>query len=208
MLSLQAVHKAYGAHEVLRIPSFHFAPGLHWIKGANGSGKTTLFKLMAGILAFEGDVIYQTTSIKKHPVAFRRLISYAPAEPMYPAYLSGHQLIDFVRRVRNAGREQTNALLNAFQARDYAHQPVEGYSSGMLKKISLVMALAGDTPVLLLDEPFVTLDVAAVQHVYALMTERLRHGATILVSTHQPLQALEGLETKQVALVDKNLCAE
>ncbi|MCU0418802.1 MAG: ABC transporter ATP-binding protein [Cyclobacteriaceae bacterium] len=208
MLSLQAVHKAYGAHSVLRIPSFHFAPGLHWIKGTNGSGKTTLFKLMAGMLAFEGDVMHQATSLKKQPVAFRKLISYAPAEPMYPAYLSGHQLIDFVRRVRHASKEQTHQLLNVFQAADYAHQPVGGYSSGMLKKISLVMALTGDTSVLLLDEPFVTLDVATVQHVYALMAERLRSGATLLVSTHQPWQPFEGMEVKQVALVDKNLYAE
>ena len=58
MLQLMSVKKNYGKHLVLEISSLQLNSGIYWVKGANGSGKTTLLKMIAGLLPFEGDILF------------------------------------------------------------------------------------------------------------------------------------------------------
>jgi ABC-2 type transport system ATP-binding protein len=205
MLSLQKVSKKYQTETVLSIDQFQFEKGLYWIKGVNGAGKTTLFKVMSGILSFEGDVIFNNLSLKNNPVDFRQKVSYAPAEPIYPPYLTGFQLLRFMQRIRSANHQQLSELQSLFNTQEYSNQQIETYSSGMLKKISLIMAFLGNCPILLLDEPFITLDTASVRHLYSLISARLHTGAIVLISTHQPLEIVENFSCRTVAIQEKTL---
>jgi ABC-2 type transport system ATP-binding protein len=205
MLSLQKVSKRYQTETVLSIDQFQFEKGLYWIKGVNGAGKTTLFKVMSGILSFEGDVSFENVSLKNNPVDFRQRVSYAPAEPIYPTYLTGFQLLRFMQRIRSANHQQINEFQELFNTNEYSNQPIGTYSSGMLKKISLIMAFLGNCPILLLDEPFITLDVTSVRHLYSLISDRLQTGATILVSTHQPLESVENFPCRTIGIQEKTL---
>ncbi len=81
MLELCQVQKSYGGEKILDIPDLQLSEGVYWLRGVNGSGKTTLLRLLAGLLPFKGDVRVRNHSLRATPVAYRRMISWADAEP-------------------------------------------------------------------------------------------------------------------------------
>src|ERR1700742_4709748 len=100
MIQLTALQKKFSSRLILDVPHFSIDPGVYWIKGVNGSGKTTLLKMLAGVIPFKGDISINGISQKKSPVAYRRLISYAEAEPLYPSYLRGQDILDLYLAIR------------------------------------------------------------------------------------------------------------
>jgi ABC-type multidrug transport system ATPase subunit len=56
MLILRNIQKKYGASTILNIENLELSHGIYWLKGGNGSGKTTLFKMLAGLIPFNGQI--------------------------------------------------------------------------------------------------------------------------------------------------------
>jgi len=65
------------------------------LKGGNGTGKSTLFRIISGQIPFKGEVQLNGISLRKEPIKFRSKISFAEAEPQYPLFIKGKELIDF-----------------------------------------------------------------------------------------------------------------
>jgi len=152
--------KTYSADPVLTVPSLAFVPGIHYFRGGNGSGKTTFFRCVAGLLPFRGEILLNNQyEINRDPVAYRMRVSYAEAEPLYPDFLTPRDLAGFVGRARQATAGQTNELIDVLGMSDFWTKPTGQFSSGMLKKTSLLLALLGSPKLVLLDEPLTTLDV-------------------------------------------------
>ena len=203
MLQLNSFSKTYQGRAVLRIDSFAFAPGAYWIQGANGSGKSTLLKAIAGVTPFEGDILLAgQLSVKKQAVAYRRLVNFAEAEPLFPAFLTGRELIHLFRAAKNGPPHQEDFYLESLQMSAYVHEPVGTYSSGMLKKLSLVLAFLGQPTCIVLDEPLTTLDAAAIPVLCSWMaSQQAQHGTSFLLSSHQALAA-ESLPLLQKLLIE------
>src|SRR5690349_20757557 len=95
IIRVENLQKFYGSHLALNVPELYLKPGIHWVKGGNGSGKTTFFKTLAGLLPFQGKVIFngsghrETLDLQKNPVDCRRIVNYGEAEPLYPAFVTG-----------------------------------------------------------------------------------------------------------------------
>ncbi len=191
MLQLTNFSKSYRGRAVLRIDSFAFSPGTYWIQGANGSGKSTLLKAIAGITPFEGDILLAgQLSVKKQAVAYRRLVNFAEAEPVFPEFLTGRELIHLFRAAKNGPPRQEDFYLEGLHMTSYVHEPVGTYSSGMLKKLSLVLAFLGQPTCIVLDEPLTTLDAAAVPVLSAWMArQHAQQGTSFLLSSHQAFAA-------------------
>lgn len=189
MLHLADFEKSYNHHPVLRIPQLDMGPGIYWIKGANGSGKSTLLKAIAGIIDFSGDVLLNDTSIKQRPVDYRRLVNFAEAEPVFPAFLTGREMVELFMTAKQAPAGQQAHYLESMQMQAYLDQPLGAYSSGMLKKLSLTLAFIGTPSLILLDEPLITLDTASLAILYGWIKERQQaQGTSFLLSSHQPLE--------------------
>lgn len=185
MLFIPDFRKAYGEKLILEAAGLKFAPGLYWIKGANGSGKSTFFKSICGIIPFEGDCELDGVSLKRNPVAYRRKISYCEAEPVYPEFTTLNDLMHFTGKAKKAPAGRAEELIDELGLGDFIHQPVRTYSSGMLKKTGLALALLGDSDVVCLDEPFITVDRQSLEHVVRLIRRyHDRHGMTFLISSH------------------------
>ncbi|HOZ85322.1 MAG TPA: ATP-binding cassette domain-containing protein [Niabella sp.] len=161
MTEIVQLKKFYGSHQILEISNLQLSKGVYWIKGANGSGKSTLLKVLAGLLPFAGEILIDQISIKKQPVAYRSAINYAPAEPVYPSFLSGQELVNFYSKIKKGTTQQLEELKSVLGIDDYLKNPVGSYSSGMIKKLSLLLALTGKSNWIFLDEPFTTLDVSS-----------------------------------------------
>jgi ABC-2 type transport system ATP-binding protein len=189
MLHLKGFKKYYHQRLVLAIDDFHIPPGIYWIKGINGSGKSTLLKAIAGILHFEGDIILNNAlNLKKQCTAYREQVNFADAEPVFPPFLTGRELIALFRKAKKGTREQSEQYINDMEMQFYINAPVSTYSSGMLKKLSLVLAFLGHPEVILLDEPLITMDTAAVGVLYNWVREKNAAGVSFLLSSHQPAE--------------------
>ncbi|CAL1518649.1 ABC transporter ATP-binding protein [Chitinophaga sp. MM2321] len=186
MLQLTNVRKFYNKHLVLEIPSLQLGSGFFWVKGANGSGKTTLLKMIAGLIPFEGDIVYRDISLRRNPLAYRQNISWADAEPLFPAYMTGMDLIFLYCSIRKVPSGEAETLLRLFNMHGYVNNTIGTYSAGMTKKLSLVLAFLGDPPLVVLDEPLITLDPDTLTVVCTYLLEKHANSeTTFLMSSHQ-----------------------
>jgi ABC-2 type transport system ATP-binding protein len=188
MLGLENFSKSYSGNLILSVPFLEFRSGIHWIKGENGSGKSTLFKCIAGLIPYEGEIVLQQLNQKKDPIAYRKQINFAEAEPLYPGFLTAKDLIRFIGKTKGASRSQEEFYTNRFGVDPFFEKSCETYSSGMLKKLSLTLAFLGNPQVIILDEPIITLDTASRNILYQTVNESSKKGVSFLISSHQPLE--------------------
>jgi ABC-2 type transport system ATP-binding protein len=188
MLQLSNVRKNYQERIILNIPSLSLDPGIYWIQGANGSGKSTLLKIIAGMLPFEGDITFKNNSLRNNPLAYRQHIGWAAAEPLYPPFMTGLDLITLYRRIRNASQHEVDKLIQQFNVGNFIKGQAASYSAGMTKRISLLLAFIGAPSMVVLDEPLTTLDTNSFTLISDLILETWQqHGTTFLMSSHQDL---------------------
>ncbi len=188
MLTLHAFRKSYGDQLVLDIPELVFEPGIHWVKGKNGSGKSTLFNCLAGLSPYEGDIQLGEHNLKKSPIPYKLSLNYSQSEPIFPEFLSGNDLLNYFGQLKGASKVQVNRLAEQLSVDTYADQPVGNYSSGMLKKLSLVIAFLGNPTWIILDEPLITLDKEAQGLVMDLITKKAKEGVSFIFATHQDFE--------------------
>jgi ABC-2 type transport system ATP-binding protein len=188
MLLLTDLIKSYGSHHILLIPNLNIPQGAYWIKGNNGSGKTTLMKIISGIIPYEGSVMLNGIDLAKNPMAYRSQVSFADAEPVFPAFITGWDLILFVQNTRKEKEESIQSLVDYFNVRGFLNYAVGTYSSGMTKKLSLLLAFIGNTKLILLDEPLITLEDVFLPLLFDLIKERQAQGTSFLLSSHQPFR--------------------
>jgi ABC-2 type transport system ATP-binding protein len=190
MLQFTEFQKSYGSFTVLRIDTLFIKPGIFWIKGVNGSGKSTLLKAIAGIISFDGNIVLdQNISLKKQPVAYRRLVNFAEAEPIFPEFLTGMEMIKLFISAKDAPVGQDKYFIESMKMKDYINEPLGTYSSGMLKKLSIVLAFMGNPKLILLDEPLITLDIESLKILYKWIDEKHRQEkVSFFLSSHQPLE--------------------
>ncbi|MBL0740269.1 ABC transporter ATP-binding protein [Chryseolinea lacunae] len=186
MLHFANYKKSYGRFTVLTIHDLTVPAGIYWIRGANGSGKSTLLKTIGGMLAFDGDIVLNNQSVKKDAIAFRSVVNFADAEPLFPEFLTGQEMIDVFVTAKQASDGQAEYFVDSMHMKNYLHQPLGTYSSGMLKKLSLVLAFLGNPTLILLDEPLITLDADSLTILYRWIAEKHRaDGTMFFLSSHQ-----------------------
>lgn len=190
MLELTAIKKFYNKRLVLEINHLKKESGIYWVKGENGSGKTTLLKMIAGLLPFEGNILFNKVSLKTAPVVYRQNVSWAEAEPLFPVFMTGMDLLSLYRNIRKVSRKEVDFLVEHFTMNEYVHKNIETYSTGMAKKLSLVLALLGNQQLIVLDEPLITLDPGALTSLCTCIAEKFSSAKiTFLISSHQELDS-------------------
>jgi ABC-2 type transport system ATP-binding protein len=191
MLHFKAFNKYYSNFPALKIPDLTLNPGIYWVKGVNGSGKSTLLKSIAGILAFDGDIILnENISIKKQATAYRKLVNFAEAEPLFPEFLTGIEMLELFASAKDAPKKQEDYFIESMKMQSYIDRPVGTYSSGMLKKLSLLLAFLGRPQLILLDEPLITIDTEALLVLYQWINKlHAEEGVSFMLSSHQILDA-------------------
>ncbi|WP_367865492.1 AAA family ATPase [Pedobacter sp. WC2423] len=200
MLSFVNYQKSYHNFPALKIDDYSIDQGIYWIKGANGSGKSTLLKTIAGILDFKGDIILKSpagnlvnpvpVSVKKQTLAFRKLVNFAEAEPIFPEFLTGKEMVSLFSAAKGGDLQQSAYYIESMKMTSYINRPLGTYSSGMLKKLSLVLAFLGKPEIILLDEPLITVDVESLEILYRWIAEKHEKEKTsFLLASHQPFES-------------------
>lgn len=205
MLRFVNFKKQYGSFTVLKIDDLVIKPGIYWIKGVNGSGKSTLLKTVAGILDFDGDIILdEEISLKRQPINYRRLINFADAEPVFPEFLTGGEMIKLFTSAKSAPCRQEEYFIESMNMNAYIKEPLGTYSSGMLKKLSIVLAFLGNPKIILLDEPLITIDIESLKILYTWIEEKhCKENVSFFLSSHQKLE-IDNLSVTNELLVENH----
>jgi heme exporter protein A len=188
-LSLNAVSASYGARTVLRDVSLDLNQGdVLVISGPNGSGKSTLLRLLCGLQQpTAGLVRYQRGDSTYTPHEARHLIGWVAPDLTLYRELSGHENLRFFAAVR--GQQCSSSELAELLARvglgGRGDDRVASYSSGMVQRLRYAYALLHSPPVLLLDEPTVTLDERGAAVVARVVADQRRCGLTV-IATNDP----------------------
>jgi len=206
MIQFINFQKQYGDYKVIDIAATQIENGIYWIKGINGSGKSTLLRCLAGLIPFEGTININNINIHKYKRLHRQMVNYGEAEPAYPDFLTGSELIHFYVSTKGGNKVQCMQYAEQLQLHNALQKQTGSYSSGMLKKLSLVLAFTGNPKWILLDEPLITLDTDAVQVILYLIEQAYNRGISFLLTSHQdvafsnhhlPLQTLH-LQNKTI----------
>jgi ABC-type multidrug transport system ATPase subunit len=189
----QGVEKRYGRRRALRPVDLSLDRGdFLVVTGPNGSGKTTLLRLVAGLAAPTGGTLDVD--------AERGRLGFLGHEPLLYRDLTALENLDLFGRLYRVPerRERIGMLLERFGLWDVRGERLASYSRGMTQRLALCRALLHEPDLLVLDEPFTSLDDEGAALLDRLLDE-LRGGATVLLSTHDPAR-VEPLATGRLAL--------
>lgn len=191
-LVIDGVTKRYpGGPFVLRDLSHTFAPGTATgLVGPNGSGKSTLLRVLSALSPpTTGTVRYGALDVHDQPHRYLASVGVVHDKPDLPGYLTAVETLAWVARERgvwDAGAPARHAdLLGAVLLDERRDQLTRTYSAGMTRKTQLAAALAAHPAVLLLDEPFRALDVAATEAALGLLVSFRDAGGLVVLSSHR-----------------------
>ncbi|AXA95590.1 ABC transporter ATP-binding protein [Microbacterium sp. PM5] len=187
---LSGVTKTFGATVAvdaidLRIPAGTF----YGIVGPNGAGKTTTLSMIAGLLRPDsGEIRIAGVDLASAPRQAKQKMGILPDRLRTFDRLTGRQLLHYygvLRGLRSAVVESRTAeLARAFDLTDALSRPVSDYSAGMTKKIMLAGAMIHSPRVLVLDEPFESVDPVSSAVVLDILSAYVAHGGTVVLSSH------------------------
>jgi ABC-2 type transport system ATP-binding protein len=189
-LTIRGLSKRFGAKSAVDDLSLSVRAGeLYALLGPNGAGKTTTLRMVAGLLVPDvGGIEIFGVDATADPTAAKRLVAWAPDEPMLYDRLNPLEYLEFVAglwgvppSVAQARAEELLKLLGLWEDRA---QRCEGFSRGMKQKAALAGALIHDPRLLILDEPLTGLDAGVARQVKDLLQDRVRGGATVILTTH------------------------
>ena len=198
MIEFSAFEKYYNGRRIVSA-DVELPHSVYWLQGHNGCGKTTLINCVAGLIPFKGQIAVNGITITKDPVAYRRIVNYAEAEPGYPGFLTGQELLDFYLEAKGGDILIAKRLIADLRIGSYIRDKIGTYSSGMLKRLSLALAFIGMPRLILLDEPLITLDQASNTSIGEIIKDRYNQGTSFLITSHQALP-LAGREPVPLAI--------
>jgi ABC-type multidrug transport system ATPase subunit len=186
MIIAKELTKSYRRKKVLRGMSFTARPGeITLLVGPNGAGKSTTLKLLTGLArADAGEAFIAGKDILHEKLAAQRRLSFLPQTPNFHPRFTGAQIVDFYARLRGIERPRREAALEAAGLREVSHEQTRTLSGGMRQRLGLALLLLPDAPVLLLDEPGISLDPAWRRRLQGILHAEAHRGKTVLVTTH------------------------
>lgn len=179
VLSAYQVSKFFGNFPALRNLTFELEAGeCIALLGRNGAGKTTLLQLMAGLTRpTDGKLeVARRVSLLGHGIGVYDELS-ARENLRFFASLSPNKI-------------DVEAWLERVNLKEVANAPLREYSRGMRQRLALARTFMGEPELLLLDEPFTSLDDKATALLQTLLADALARKSTIVLSTHQIPEAM------------------
>ena len=156
--------------------------------GRNGAGKSTTMRVLAGVIPpTEGRVVVDGLDIRTQTLAVKRITGYCPdVGGLVPRATPWEhlQLAARLRRLAAGWEERAEMLLDRFDIAGAAHRVTGGFSHGMGRRMSVILAAFHQPKVLLLDEPFDGVDPLGVEATMNEIADARARGAAVLVSTH------------------------
>ena len=181
-------------HTALHNATFSVPQGsIAALVGMNGSGKSTLFKAIMGFVSTsQGSVTILNKTVKQ--ALKSNVVAYVPQSEdidwNFPVLVEDvvmmgrYGYMNMLRIPRKIDHEKVNIALERVNMADFRKRQIGELSGGQRKRVFLARALAQESQVILLDEPFTGVDVQTEDQIMALLRKLRNEGKVMLVSTH------------------------
>jgi len=188
MLTLRNLNAGYGKLTVIRNLDLSLEKGMiHGLIGLNGSGKSTLLKCISGILSPQnGEMLLDEMSFNvKH-------VGLLETEPYFYNGITGREFL-------NLFKDPDGKIFMADEWGSLFNIPldklIDGYSTGMKKKLAITGVIKTNRKIILLDEPFNGLDLESSRVLSTILPQLVTEGKIIIISSHI-LDTLKGICSK------------
>ena len=196
-LRVESLGFRFDTHFVFGDFSATLGPGITWLRGPNGKGKTTLLRLMSGALApHTGRIRLDDVDCAAAPLQYRLQSFFCGGDVPELEWLTVQEFLDIhMDLYPGAQAGSINGQLGAFGIAQVLPQRLSTLSLGQHKKVQLALALSLPVRLLLVDEPFNGLDLAAVDYLRGELARRAALGDTCIVLTSHLDPQLPVLDT-------------
>jgi len=190
VLAVAGLRKRFGDTVAVDDVSLDVREGsFYGIVGPNGAGKTTTLSMITGLLRPDaGSVVVHGVDAWAEPVRAKHVIGVLPDRLRLFDRLTGAQFLQYAGTLRGLSaktvRARSTDLAAAFGIEDALDRLVTDYSAGMTKKIALAAAMIHSPRLLVLDEPFESVDPVSAANVVDILQRYTAAGGTVVLSSH------------------------
>lgn len=184
---------------------------LFGILGPNGAGKSTTVNILNTLLEpTSGSATIDGHDVVYDPEGVREVIGVCPQEPAFYRFLTGEENIILMGEMhlvpKDVLKERVKTMVEKICMEDHIKRRAKDYSGGMIRRVSMLMALINDPKIALLDEPTVAMDPNSRRAVWDFIRELKAQGKTVILTTHYMEEAEELCD--RVAIIDEGLLIE
>ncbi|MFP3467053.1 ABC transporter ATP-binding protein [Leifsonia sp. SIMBA_070] len=189
-IRIRGLHRRFGDKIAvdgidLDVPSGSF----YGLVGPNGAGKTTTLGMATGLLRPDaGEVLIHGVDMWRQPLVAKAMIGVLSDGVRLFDRLTGQQLVEYAGLLsgmdRPTAQQRTADLLQLLDLQTAGGTLVVDYSAGMTKKIALAAAMVHAPRVLVLDEPFESVDPVSAANIREILRTYVQGGGTVVVSSH------------------------
>lgn len=210
MIRITHLTKTFGHFVAVNDVSFDIREGETFaLLGPNGSGKTTTLKCLVGLsVPTSGEILVNKLDVWKQAREAKQLMSYLPQRVSFDDGLTAREVMRFYCRLRKLSPSRIDDLLHGsrFDFNGFADKPIREFSGGMVQRLGLAVACLPDAPILILDEPTVSLDPEGAIRFREFLASLKQEGRTIIFSSHM-LADVERLADRVAIMVGGKLVA-
>jgi ABC-2 type transport system ATP-binding protein len=179
---------------------------LFGILGPNGAGKSTTVNILNTLLEpTDGSAVVDGHDVVFDPEGVREVIGVCPQQPAFYRFLTGEENISLIGEMhlvpKDVLKERINLMVEKIGMEDHIDRQAKEYSGGMIRRVSMLMALVNDPKIALLDEPTVAMDPKSRRAVWDFIRELKAQGKAIILTTHYMEEAEELCD--RVAIIDE-----
>jgi ABC-2 type transport system ATP-binding protein len=191
IIEARNLKKHFGSIRALDGVTVEIPEGLTLILGPNGGGKSTFLKLATGVYRpTSGEIkVFGEAPWNNWRIKARFGVAYDP--PAFPQFATGREWLSLFAESKGAGEEEIEHVAEMFEVRSFLDKRINGYSSGMLKRLSLAQAFMGGPELIFLDEPLANIDFDSMERVIGIIDE-MRGRKSFVVISHiwEPLMPI------------------
>lgn len=212
VLSIRQLHKRFGDKVAVDDLSLDVPAGsIVGLLGPNGAGKTTTLSMATGLLRPDaGTAFVLGADVWADPAAAKARMGVLPDGVRMFDRLTGAELLRYTGLLRGMPEADVTArsadLLQALGLQDAGNRLVVDYSAGMRKKIGLACALIHAPRLLILDEPFESVDPVSGETIREILRGFVSAGGTVVLSSHV-MELVESLCDRVAVIAEGRLLA-
>lgn len=186
MIEASELRKSYGRVDVLRGFTLRARPGaITLMAGPNGAGKTTSLRILAGLARPQaGEARIAGIDLLRQRRRAQGMLSFLPQGVHFHPRLTCRQLLRFYGRIRGVSLRRVDEMLDQMGLREEAGKSAGKLSGGLRQRLGLAVLLLPRAPVLLLDEPGLSLDPLWRERLLEMLRTEATEGRTVLIATH------------------------
>ncbi|HET7217122.1 MAG TPA: ABC transporter ATP-binding protein [Vicinamibacterales bacterium] len=186
MIEITGLTKSYGRQRVLNALALAVAPGeIVLLVGANGCGKSTTLRLLAGLSAADaGRIMINGRDVDADRHAALAGLSFLPQSPRFHERLTVEQILTFYARLRGLPTDRIDRVAARWGLDEFRRVVTGRLSGGTRQRLGLAVFDLPEAPILVLDEPGLSLDPDWRRALQTHLHHEAARGRTILVATH------------------------